>query len=139
MDVEVKGIVERFERLSDEALLRVVTVDRHSYRDIALELAGRELVRRGVLLNPPVVNHPGASAFQHGPAPTNVHAESYSPVHFFLDLALVAVIGWSMIYFMAAMFHYGFDFFSFFLMLLIFPRMAEAGRNLRKKWRHKAP
>jgi hypothetical protein len=46
MDEEAVHLRERFSRLTDEELLRVVTADRAEYRRAALDLAASEIVRR---------------------------------------------------------------------------------------------
>jgi hypothetical protein len=47
---------ERMLRLSDEELLKVVTTDRAQYRQVAIDLASKELMRRNLPL--PIIHNP---------------------------------------------------------------------------------
>jgi hypothetical protein len=53
---EVEQLRARVARLSDKELLRMVADERAEYRPVALELAARELLRRGI--SPPAVSRP---------------------------------------------------------------------------------
>lgn len=56
MSAEVEELRRRFAALRDKELLRIVTVGRAQYRQVALNLAEEELMRRGVAFTTPAAN-----------------------------------------------------------------------------------
>jgi hypothetical protein len=56
LGTDLSALNERMLRSSDEELLKVVTTDRAQYRQVAIDLASKELMRRNLPL--PLINNP---------------------------------------------------------------------------------